>query len=179
MLVLIVLLPLIVSCTKQQPVEKISWNPVIDQNDIIILSKPINDFKKHLNAAQQFDKKGQKAKSADELKLMKTGIGDLEYYYIPLVNAKLHLSAAYRLTNRNEIATAQEELNNLYGLIFNAKSYADKRTPPIKSDELNSLINNFGAFNSDFTKVAKDSRDKFIQYAEQIQKLITPQASKS
>lgn len=145
------------------------WIAVLDENHVNSLAKPIAEIKQHLDAGQQFQKKGQRTRANEEMKLVRQGLEELESYYLPLTNAKARLATAFRLTERKEIPEAIVKLRQVRSDINMVKSQA----VPAMQNGLNSLILELESLEKELEKKSSEQiHEKFIKIAEPIDKMI-------
>jgi len=89
----------------------IEWVPTLDDTTVYGLNKQISDLRKNLETFQQFQKKGQRVKANEQMTILNKGLENLDNYYLPLTNARAHLSSAYKLTLRKDFPKLSSALS--------------------------------------------------------------------
>ena len=155
-----------VNCSEKK--KPLPWNSTLDDNTIYTLSKPLAEVKKHLDAGEKFRAKGQIKKTNEEFKLVKQGFDDLEFFYIPLLNARAHVSAVYRLAKLKDFTKSEEELKKARSQIGIAKN----KTAGKRNLELVDLTSNLEKLEKEMQNMANITQDRFIQIIGQIDNLV-------
>jgi len=153
-------------CESQK--KPIPWNPALNENTVYVLKTPITETKKQFEALREFQKKGQKAKATEAMKQIQLNLEKLELYYVPLLNAKAHISAAHKLYLRKEHLKAEEQLKKARSQIKLLKP----KISDVKIKEVNDIIFNLESLEKEMRKVTNTTEDRFIKSAERIEKLI-------
>ena len=157
---------LLVSCNLTK--KSVQWVPALDENTVYGLTKQVSDLRKNFEAFQQFQKKGQRVKANEQLNILGKGLESLENNYLPLTNAKAHLSSSYKLVLRRDIIKAKEEFNKFNQQILLVKGKATGNT----LKEINSLMINVGTLEKEFELSEKKLLPLFQKIAKQLDELL-------
>lgn len=149
--------------------KSIQWVPTLDDHTVYGLTKQIGELRENLENYQQFQKKGQRVKANEEMKMLGKGLENLENYYLPLINARAHLSSAYKLTLREDLIKSKEEFNKSQQQLLTIKS---KATGNVLKD-INGLLLSYGTLGKEFDVPKKNLQPLFIEVSGQLSGLIT------
>jgi septation ring formation regulator EzrA len=148
--------------------KSIEWVPTLDDTTVYGLNKQISDLRKNLETFQQFQKKGQRVKANEQMTILNKGLENLDNYYLPLTNARAHLSSAYKLSLRNDLTRAKEEFTKSQQQILAIKS---KATGNVLKD-INGLLLSYGTLEKEFDAPKKNLKPLFIEVSGQLAGLI-------
>jgi cellobiose-specific phosphotransferase system component IIA len=161
---------LISACSKK----KTAWVAALEEHTVYFLSQNVNAVDKHIDQALQMQKQGKRAKAAEELKQAKRQLEEIKSFYIPLINAKSHIAAAYRLSERNDITRAKDELAKARNQISISKSELSGAT----LQSMNKLMADTEGLEKELVKMTDRMRVRFIQIAGSIDTIITNKGKK-
>lgn len=164
---LIVLIMVYLTC--DQVKKSIQWVPLLDDTTVYGLTKQIGELRKNLDNFQQFQKKGQRVKANEQMSILSKGLENLDTYYLPLINARAHLSSAYKLTLRKDLAKAKEEFTKSQQQILGIKS---KATGNVLKD-INGLLLSYGTLEKEFDAPKKNLQPIFIEASGRLAELIS------
>jgi len=162
---LLSLILLSVKCVEKT--KPLPWNPTMDDNTIYVLTKEVVEIKKHVETFEQLRAKGQVKKANDELKLAKQSIDALEFFYIPLLNARAHVCASNRQYQLKDFTTAEAELKKARSQITVMRNKVTGKP----SSDLNDLTSSLETLEKEIQSRTKITQDRFIQAVGQIDKL--------
>ena len=149
--------------------KSVEWVPTLDDTTVYGLNKQIGELRKNLENFQQFQKKGQRIKANEQMTILSKGLENLEKYYLPLVNARAHLSSAYKLSLRKDLPKSKEEFNKSQQQILDIKS---KATGNILK-EINGLLLSYGTLEKEFDAPKKNLQPLFIEVSGKLAGLIS------
>ncbi|MGD9898510.1 MAG: hypothetical protein AB7T22_05195 [Calditrichaceae bacterium] len=165
---LIILLSLSVfwKCAENKKVNP--WNAALYETTIYSLISHIDELKKHAELAEQYQGMGKNIKAKEEIKLINQKIDKIEYYLIPLINSKAHLSAAFNFTIRDEFTEAENELKKCRSQLLITKSKVSGQ----ELKEIKNLNMQIEALEKELKKMSNVSYKNFSQAAVQIDNII-------
>jgi hypothetical protein len=143
------------------------WNKRLEDNTVYVLNKSIEKINKHLTEGHQLRKKGRTSKADVEIDLMKEDLKELEIFYLPLLNARAHVTTAYRLYFRKENKLTIEELNNaktdIEVILFKSQGR--------RQSDLKSLIMHLENLEKLITILKSQKPEVFVQVVKDIDRL--------
>lgn len=163
---IIALIALLLSCEANN--KTVEWVPALDETTVYGLTGKITVMRKSLENFQQFQKKGQRAKANEQLAKLSKGLENMEIYFLPLTNAKAHLSSSYKLTLRKDFTTAKEEFNKSQQLISGIKANASGNV----LKDTNDLLVIYNKLEKELDSSKKDLQPIFVEAAEKLTGLI-------
>ncbi len=166
MFVIFLSLAILWKCDENKKVNP--WNAALNESTIYSLISHIDELKKHAEAAERYQERGKNIKAKEEIELIKHKIDKIEYYFIPLINSKGHLSAAFNFTTRNEFTEAENELKKCRAQLFIAKTKLSGQD----LKEIRNLNMQIEALEKELKKTSNDAYKNFSQVAVQMDNII-------
>jgi hypothetical protein len=165
--VLICIIAVFLTCDMTK--KSIQWLPTLDDTTVYGLTKQVGELRKNLENFQQFQKKGQRVKANEQMNILSKGLENLDNYYLPLINSRAHLSSAYKLALRKDLAKAKEEFTKSQQLILAIKSKASGNV----LKDINGLLLSYGTLEKEFDAPKKNLQPLFIEASGRLADLIS------
>lgn len=144
------------------------WMADLDESTVYPLSAKTAEIKKHLDDMQQYRKQGKMTKANEAYKEAMESLDKLQSYYIPLANARGHVAAAFRLSERGNYFMAKEELTKARAHLAAVQAL----TPKNLQEQIDSIFKDTVTIENNLTIFDGKTQEKLNQIAQKINQLI-------